>query len=142
MNEFSRSRWFTRGWTLREKVNELIYALADITKISKSILTHDAPLQSASIAVRMSWAAERETSRPEDMAYCLLGIFDIHMHMLYGEGRRAFQRLQEEIIQTANDRTIFIWRAAFSPRGASSLFADHPLAFQAPMQMTYLKKRP
>lgn len=162
MNEFSRSRWFTRGWTLQEllapkgikfysknwsfiglkssKVNELIYALADITKISKSILTHDAPLQSASIAVRMSWAAERETSRPEDMAYCLLGIFDIHMHMLYGEGRRAFQRLQEEIIQTTNDRTIFIWRAAFSPRGASTLFDDHPLAFQAPMQMTYLKR--
>ncbi|KAJ0149453.1 Vegetative incompatibility protein HET-E-1 [Colletotrichum tanaceti] len=32
-----------------------------------------------------------------DRAYSLLGLFDINVSMLYGEGHRAFQRLKEEI---------------------------------------------
>ncbi|KIW20330.1 hypothetical protein PV08_00905 [Exophiala spinifera] len=61
------------------------------------------------IAERMSWAAKRETSRLEDTAYCLLGIFDIHMTLMYGEGEKAFIRLQEEIIRHSVDRTILAW---------------------------------
>lgn len=55
----------------------------------------------------MSWAAERITTRIEGMAYCLLGIFDINMPLLYGEGHRAFQRLQEEILKDIEDDSIF-----------------------------------
>lgn len=62
-----------------------------------------------SVATRMSWAAKRTTSRIEDMAYCLLGIFGVNMPLLYGEGERAFSRLQEEIIKQSSDDSIFAW---------------------------------
>ena len=55
----------------------------------------------------MSWASKRITKRTEDIAYSLLGIFDINMPLLYGEGKRAFQRLQEEIIRQSDDDSIF-----------------------------------
>jgi hypothetical protein len=58
------------------------------------------PLSQFSIDERMSWAANRETNREEDAAYCLLGIFDVCLPLLYGEGRkRAFIRLQKEIME-------------------------------------------
>jgi len=58
---------------------------------------------------RMHWASKRQTTREEDMAYCLLGLFDINLPHLYGEGRKAFHRLQEEIIKQFDDHTIFFW---------------------------------
>jgi hypothetical protein len=63
----------------------------------------------ASVAKRFSWAALRETSRTEDIAYCLLGIFDVNMPLLYGEGKKAFIRLQEEIMKSSNDYSLFAW---------------------------------
>ncbi|KAK8099538.1 uncharacterized protein PG998_012779 [Apiospora kogelbergensis] len=67
-------------------------------------------LSKVSIAERMSWASQRQTSREEDMSYSLLGIFRINMNLLYGEGGgEAFRRLQEEIIKTSNDNSIFAW---------------------------------
>ena len=59
----------------------------------------------------MSWAAERSTSRIEDRAYSLLGIFDVNLPLLYGEGSKAFLRLQEEIIRTSTsaDHSILAW---------------------------------
>jgi hypothetical protein len=57
----------------------------------------------------MHWASRRETTREEDMAYCLLGLFDINLPLLYGEGKKTFYRLQEEIIKHLDDHTIFIW---------------------------------
>lgn len=57
----------------------------------------------------MSWAADRQTTRTEDRAYCLLGLFDINMPLLYGEGMRAFQRLQEEILKSSDDQSILAW---------------------------------
>lgn len=57
----------------------------------------------------MSWASERETTRIEDIAYSLLGIFDVNMPLLYGEGNKAFVRLQEEIMKSSNDQTLFAW---------------------------------
>ncbi|KAI4112462.1 MAG: hypothetical protein LQ338_008310, partial [Usnochroma carphineum] len=64
-----------------------------------------------SVATRMSWASNRRTSRVEDMAYCLLGIFNVNMPLLYGEGRKAFMRLQHEIIKQSDDDSIFAWRS-------------------------------
>ncbi|PWY95174.1 HET-domain-containing protein, partial [Aspergillus sclerotioniger CBS 115572] len=126
-SEFTRSRWFTRGFTLQEllapkeviffssnwevigKKTELYEILSTITGIGVQYLRHKAPLSSASIANRMSWVANRETSRPEDIAYCLLGIFNINMPLLYGERDRAFIRLQEEIMRQSDDQSIFAW---------------------------------
>ncbi|KAI4260470.1 MAG: hypothetical protein L6R42_004048 [Xanthoria sp. 1 TBL-2021] len=64
-----------------------------------------------SLATRMSWVANRQTTRIEDMAYCMLGIFDVNMPLLYGEGRKAFRRLQHEIIKQSSDDSIFAWTA-------------------------------
>jgi hypothetical protein len=58
----------------------------------------------------MSWMAGRKTTREEDIAYCLLGIFDINMPLLYGEGSNAFKRLQEEIIKQSTDHSLFAWQ--------------------------------
>jgi hypothetical protein len=58
----------------------------------------------------MSWAASRQTTRIEDMAYCLLGVFSINMPLLYGEGATAFIRLQEEILKISNDQSLFAWK--------------------------------
>ncbi|KAI4274072.1 MAG: hypothetical protein L6R38_006177 [Xanthoria sp. 2 TBL-2021] len=64
-----------------------------------------------SVATRMSWVSKRRTTRIEDMAYCMLGIFDVTMPLLYGEGRKAFRRLQHEIIKQSSDDSIFAWTA-------------------------------
>jgi hypothetical protein len=126
---FEKSRWFTRGWTLQELLapSRLVFFSADwrsigereewrksistITNIHSDALKGD-PDQIAqfSLAQRMSWASNRVTTREEDMAYCLFGLFDINMPMLYGEGgERAFLRLQEEIIKTSDDQSLFSW---------------------------------
>ena len=81
----------------------------------------------------MSWFGARETTRPEDEAYCLLGLFDIHLPPLYGEGRNAFRRLQEEIMKQSEDTTLFAWDPVFSmadDQSRSCLFAPSPSAFQ------------
>lgn len=66
-------------------------------------------MDTTSVAQRMSWAANRVTTRVEDMAYCLLGIFDVNMPLLYGEGPKAFQRLQEEIMKVSADQSLLAW---------------------------------
>ncbi len=103
--------------------------VADITKISSSILSKGMRLDQASIAQRMSWASHRTTTRVEDEAYCLLGIFGINMPLLYGEGKRAFLRLQEEIIRRSTDQSLLAWG---QERQGSSLeiLADSPRRFR------------
>lgn len=69
------------------------------------------PVKRACIATIMSWASGRSTTRVEDRAYSLIGLFDVNMPLLYGEGEKAFQRLQEEILKCTEDQTIFAWEA-------------------------------
>ncbi|TFK78589.1 hypothetical protein K466DRAFT_534374, partial [Polyporus arcularius HHB13444] len=124
---FGRSEWHKRGWTLQELIapRTVIFlsqewmtlgAKADhagllnqCTGIPESILTLSRRPAQFSIAQRMSWAARRTTTRLEDEAYCLMGIFDVNMPTLYGEGRRAFRRLQEEIMRRSVDPSLFAW---------------------------------
>ncbi|KAK4035226.1 putative vegetative incompatibility protein HET-E-1 [Parachaetomium inaequale] len=88
-------------------------------------------LRSFSIAQRMSWAALRQTTRVEDRAYSLLGLFEVNMPMLYGEGRRAFYRLQQEILKESDDHSILAFAQSVPPRGdgGSELLADSPACF-------------
>jgi hypothetical protein len=83
--------------------------LSTITGIGEEILTGARPLEIASVAKRMFWASRRTTTRREDLAYCLMGIFLVNMPMLHGEGARAFIRLQEEIMEVSDDETLFAW---------------------------------
>ncbi|KAK3360627.1 hypothetical protein B0T25DRAFT_437666, partial [Lasiosphaeria hispida] len=62
-----------------------------------------------SVATGMKWAASRQTTRLEDSAYCLMGLFQVNMPLLYEEGHHAFTRLQEEIIQRPDDQSLFAW---------------------------------
>ncbi|KAL7819932.1 ankyrin repeat-containing domain protein [Trichoderma gracile] len=143
-HDIGESQWFTRGWTLQELLapsevyfvdaqwndlgtrTELQEILSKRTGIPVNILSGKDDLESASIAMRMSWAAERKTQRLEDRAYCLMGIFGINMPLLYGEGERAFIRLQQEIMRVSDDQSLFAWRSLDSRGG---LLATSPAAF-------------
>jgi hypothetical protein len=102
--------FFDSQWNQVGTKRDLCPQLSLITGIRLDILSHETVLSSVCVAHKMSWAADRETTRIEDMAYCLLGIFDVNMPLLYGEESKAFRRLQEEIIRTTSDLSIFAWR--------------------------------
>lgn len=85
--------------------------LESITNIPRIVLAGWNPLRYP-IAERMRWASRRHTTRTEDMAYCLMGLFDVNMPLLYGEGIKSFRRLQEEIIRSTNEDSILAWTAA------------------------------
>ncbi|KAK5654019.1 hypothetical protein OQA88_7696 [Cercophora sp. LCS_1] len=123
----SECRWFSRGWTLQEliappevfffdcewnyrgKRSMLAKEISSITRIPESILRKEARPSDFCIAARMSWASKRETTRIEDAAYSLMGIFDVNMPLIYGEREKAFRRLQDLIIQTAGDLSMLAW---------------------------------
>ncbi|KAK5712629.1 hypothetical protein LTR17_017882 [Elasticomyces elasticus] len=93
--------------------------------------------RAASAAQVFSWMAKRRTTRPEDIAYCLLGLLDINMPLLYGEGTRAFRRLQEEVVRSKGDHTVF---AFHSPN--PGLFAPSPSEFIHSSNVTRRSRRP
>lgn len=142
--EFASSKWFTRGWTLQELIaptklvffdetwtplgsrTDLQRAVSECTGIPSSVLSGAEHFETFSIAQRMSWAANRVTTRVEDIAYCMLGLFDINMPLIYGEGENAFMRLQEEILKISEDHSIFAWRSHDARGGC---LATSPSAF-------------
>ncbi|KAH9903265.1 hypothetical protein C8Q73DRAFT_45282 [Cubamyces lactineus] len=125
--DFYYSRWHTRGWTLQELLAPAVVVFLSKdwrylgTKLTLArqleyrlhipyvVLTRQIAPEAYSVAQRFSWAAFRETTRVEDRAYCLLGLFGINMPLLYGEGDRAFHRLQQAIWAQTADHTIFAW---------------------------------
>ncbi|KAK0712746.1 heterokaryon incompatibility protein-domain-containing protein [Lasiosphaeria miniovina] len=127
---FSMCRWFKRGWTLQELIAPsslhfydvnwnrigskrlLRYSISKVTRIDEGVLNNSGLLHTVPAARRLSWAATRSTQRIEDRAYSLLGIFDVNMPMLYGEGDRAFLRLQHEIFAQNPDLSILCWDAS------------------------------
>ena len=148
---FRNSKWFSRGWTLQELLaprlvvffnrafqkigtrHSLKQIITKITGIDTCyLLEYGSDLRTASIATRMSWASNRQTSRVEDIAYCLLGIFDVNMPLLYGEGERAFMRLQSVIIQNSQDSSIFAWGFKLGGDGGlTGVLADSPRYFNS-----------
>ncbi|KAF2827827.1 HET-domain-containing protein [Ophiobolus disseminans] len=127
--DLTSSRWIHRGWTLQELIaparvqfysrfwmflgtrQQLTLPLHEATKIDIDVLYRsnqkNFSLSKFTVAKKMSWAAERETTRPEDVAYSLFGLFDVHLPPLYGEGStKAFLRLQEEILRSSVDLSI------------------------------------
>ncbi|KAI1351766.1 heterokaryon incompatibility protein-domain-containing protein [Xylaria sp. FL0043] len=132
-SDWRNSRWFTRGWTLQELVapfEVIIYdrewnqlgtkrrmtsELSKKTLIPEKVLLNPGLRRENSVAARMLWAVQRQTTRIEDRAYSLLGLFDINMPLLYGEGKKALSRLQGEILNTIDDDTVFL--GGLAPRG-------------------------
>ncbi|KAH7928294.1 HET-domain-containing protein [Leucogyrophana mollusca] len=124
---FRNSRYFKRGWTLQEviapemvelfaedwvkigtKASEMS-VIAEVTGVDRRVLSKSLSLEEVSVAKKMSWASERETTRVEDRAYSLMGIFGVHMPLIYGEGGHTFIGPRHEIIRTSNDQSIFAW---------------------------------
>ncbi|KAK4232822.1 NACHT domain-containing protein, partial [Achaetomium macrosporum] len=122
---FRNSRWFTRGWTLQELIapssveffskegvrlgnrRSLERHIHDMTGIPLKVL-RGSPLSQFSVCERMAWIEKRNTTRKEDKAYSLLGIFDIHMPLIYGEGENnAFRRLREEINKASRGERVY-----------------------------------
>jgi Heterokaryon incompatibility protein (HET) len=111
------------------KINVEIFRekLTDITGVPARVLSGALDIQLVPTARKMAWAAKRVTTREEDLAYALIGLFGVSMPILYGEGlEKAFRRLQLEIIQTNTDQSIFAWRAE---RRSSGLLAESPRDF-------------
>jgi hypothetical protein len=123
-SSFRKSRWFSRGWTLQELIapkgfifysttweslgsrSSLAQAIYEVTGIDRDCLIHSFNRDKYSVARRMSWASDRTTTRLEDTAYSLFGLFDVNIPLLYGEGSKAFIRLQEEILRTSDDQSL------------------------------------
>lgn len=100
--------------------------VAKLTEIPFTYLVGQSELSEASIAQKMSWAARRKTTRIEDEAYSLLGIFGVNMPLIYGERHRAFLRLQEEILRRSTDMSIF---AIDSDNPSNPLLGGSPWTF-------------
>ncbi|KAH8654577.1 heterokaryon incompatibility protein-domain-containing protein [Tricladium varicosporioides] len=146
--DFQQSRWFTRGWTLQEllapahvdfydkywtyignKEGDVLEQIATITSIPKRFIADPGLIPSASIAQKMSWAAGRKTTRTEDIAYCLLGLHNVNMPLLYGEGTKSFLRLQEEILKRSADQSLFAFVDS-ADREGDGIFAGSPDSFK------------
>ena len=123
---FRTSKWFTRGWTLQELIaptsveffseegellgdkSTLEGHICEIARLPAKVL-RGSPLSDFSITSRMSWAERRETTREEDQAYSLLGIFDVYMPLIYGEGKEhAMERLREIINKHSKGKQIIL----------------------------------
>lgn len=145
-HDMGASRWFTRGWTLQELIapfrllfldtdwqelgtkTEMAETLFQWTGISIGVLKGIIDPETITVAQRMSWASKRRTSRIEDQAYCLMGLFGVNMPLIYGEGQKSFIRLQEEILANSDDLSIFIWKS--DDQSHRGLLATSPKAFE------------
>jgi hypothetical protein len=118
---FRRSRWFTRGWTLQELLAPISVEFfsqngqALGTKQTLEQMVHEithipclalqgVPMSQFTVNERLRWAEHRKTKRPEDKAYCLLGIVNIFMPLMYGERENAFKRLRENIDRQSGEK--------------------------------------
>jgi hypothetical protein len=149
-DDLRKSQWFRRGWTLQELLAPRSVVFFDNdwidigTKLSLEEIISEITgiddfvnFETACVAQKMSWAAKRETTRIEDEAYCLLGLFDVNMPPLYGEGKKAFMRLQLEILKTSDDESMFVWYDEIrellfwlGQQPLSGLLADSPRCFR------------
>ncbi|KAJ2980033.1 hypothetical protein NUW58_g7052 [Xylaria curta] len=146
-SQFPHCRWLTRGWTLQELIapthvffydsnwsfrgskSDWKSLLLRETGVDEAILDSPEGLRLVPVARRMSWVSKRQTTRPEDMAYCLLGIFDVNMPMIYGEGQKAFMRLQEEIAKDSCDLSLFAWQQLDLSQNYRGILARSPAEF-------------
>lgn len=150
---FSESEWFTRGWTLQEllapkdvtffdrdwnNIGTKISRSSDIEKATRIAHRHMVDFKTASIATRMSWQAGRQTTRFEDLAYSLFGIFDVAMDLRYGERDKAFRRLQEQIINSHPlDESILAWTSnEFGDDKQPGILAPRPDCFKNSANLT------
>ncbi|KAB5532530.1 heterokaryon incompatibility protein-domain-containing protein [Coniochaeta sp. 2T2.1] len=128
--EMAQCAWFRRGWTLQELLAPSTLEFHDISWVMVGTKTQLEKEVSGITSIPCTAASQRVTTRTEDVVYCLLGLFDVHMPLIYGEGSRSFHRLQEEIARQASDLTLFSWVPAETAPGYCSMLASSPAEFQ------------
>ncbi|KIK12244.1 hypothetical protein PISMIDRAFT_689642, partial [Pisolithus microcarpus 441] len=148
------SEWFRRGWTLQEllaprtvlfytrnwslyknltsanhkKDATVLAELARATGIEPQFLYDFSPGKDNPRS-RLQWASSRLTTRPEDIAYSLFGIFNVHLPVLYGESaEHALGRLLTEIVSQSGDISVLDWVGEPSP--FHSCFPAHITSYQ------------
>ncbi|KAI1377697.1 heterokaryon incompatibility protein-domain-containing protein [Hypoxylon crocopeplum] len=144
--DFTSSRWFTRGWTLQELLAPKFLLFLDMwwkplgprehwtaaitlaTGIERKYLMN---FRYASVSTKLSWARSRQTTKLEDRAYCLLGLLGVSMPLIYGEGKEAFRRLQRELIMISTDETIFAWSSWEATSYVDTVLASDPSQFRS-----------
>jgi Heterokaryon incompatibility protein (HET) len=142
-----QSQWMRRSWTLQELIapqdvrfyaanwmqigtkESLLPLLSEVTQVDKAVLEDAEHLSNFSIGRIMSWAANCVVSRVEDTAYSLLGLFGVNMPIYYGEGQKAFTRLQEKIFKRSDDASLFAWQSPTSSHQYRGLFSISPHEF-------------
>jgi hypothetical protein len=122
-----------RPQTVNQRLREIV---SDVTGIPASTLRFGPDMSLTSVAEKMFWASRRATPRIEDRAYSLLGVFEVSLPLLYGEGEKAFLRLQKEIRRVSDDESIFAWASQSLSEDEFTtyrgLFAKSPAEFTAP----------
>ncbi|KAH7890838.1 heterokaryon incompatibility protein-domain-containing protein [Phlebopus sp. FC_14] len=137
-SDFEDEVWFMRGWTLQELLAptllkfygkgwlpisnsfndkqdaSVISVISRVTTIPEDDLVAYIPGPQR-VREKMMWAARRRTTRVEDIAYSLIGVFDLGMAIAYGEGDRAFYRLMVEIVESCHEWDIFLFEGEVSP---------------------------
>lgn len=157
-SNLAKDEWFERGWTLLEllaplrmkfygkswaplrslrvsendKDDSILQEISLITHIPEADLKSFQP-QTNRVQEKMVWASNRRTTRVEDIAYSLIGIFDVSLMVAYGEGKRAFYRLMEAILQRYDQWEVFCWKGTCSSYNAA-LPAD-PSCYAPPCNM-------
>jgi hypothetical protein len=167
---FVEAAWFVRSWTLQELLapsviefydqewvllgtkSSLVKDISETTSIETKFLLNRTTLRNASIGQIFAWAAKRTSTRPEDVAYSLLGLIGLSMPLFYGEGKqRAFRRLQLKIIKESTDHTIFAWEAPSSRKSEAcalqlddytSILAPSPVYFALHTAQTFVHRMP
>ncbi|KAF8845519.1 HET-domain-containing protein [Paxillus ammoniavirescens] len=156
-SDFSRSQWFRRGWTLQELLapakitffaedwsrigkkahRRIMKRIGLITGIPEGVLS-DGDTTSFSIARKMSWASQRTTTKKEDRAYSLMGVFEITMPIIYGGGENMFVKFQREIMKRSVDQSIFAWAVeSASPTATTGLLTSSPAYFNEVDKIPY-----
>ena len=128
------SRWNSRGWTLQEyhaskviriytkdwtpylgltlynhkESPEIMSEMEKATGISAQALMALHPGLS-DIREKLCLASTRQTTRVEDAAYSLLGIFSTSLPITYGEGDKALGRLLSQLLMSSGDTSILAW---------------------------------
>lgn len=159
-NSQAPSEWFSRGWTLQELIaprdmrffdtnwnymgtkESMASDIENITGVSAAYLTGAQDFREACIATKLSWMAGRTTTREEDVAYGMLGLFNITMTPQYGEGQYAFLRLQHELLSKTTDESLFAWQMPDPTAGSKFGIASLPEANWKPDEWGLLAPTP
>ncbi|KAG2160226.1 uncharacterized protein EDB93DRAFT_1217741 [Suillus bovinus] len=131
----TNSDWNRRGWTIQELLapkvilfyqkdwtpylddhssnhkmsTAIMQELGAATGIDQESLTNFHPSMS-NAREKLKWASTRTTTRKEDIAYSLFGIFGVRLSVYYGEKEQfALGRLLQDIVAQSGDITALDW---------------------------------